>query len=170
MKSKITHLRKNFPLLLKLSLALLYFAFHILVSRPVRTTIFSLQVNPNLVQKVEQHPLFSFHTLDTRLFYIEYNQKDDHKIWHYKVPFGSFFLFGMLGLILIGAHKNMFFILILAHTLIFLITWLIFTTDILANPYLLNIPDFLSRYMAPLSALGIIPLAFMTKRGMRFEK
>ncbi|MFA5670042.1 MAG: hypothetical protein WC967_12410 [Balneolaceae bacterium] len=163
MKSKITRLRKNCPLLFKLSLVLLYIVFHILVSRPVRTTIFSLQITPSLVEKVEQHPSFSFPQLGPRYFYIEYIDQNIQNIWRYTVPFGSFFLFGMVGLILMGAHKNMFLILILAHTLIFLITWLVFATDLLSNPYLLNIPDFLSRYIAPLSALGVIPLALMTK-------
>lgn len=150
--------------LIKAALISVYVLFHIFLLRPVRTAIFQYQVNEVFVESITESEELSFEKLDIRLAVFEYQKDDVKKLFFYKVPFGSFFFLGIIGLILVGSDGKLFGILISAHGLILLGSLVIFSMDIVQNLMLLHILDFLSTYLAPLSALGVIPLSLFYKR------
>lgn len=148
----------------KITLITLYLLFHLFVMRDVRTWMFSSQFDADLIERVENSTNLRFEILDIRLVYFEYEKDDFHKFWHYKVPFGSFFLIGMVGLIVLNARRHYYFILIGIHVLVLLICSIIFMMDIAQYYQLLIITDLLSRYLIPLCSIGIIPLAFLERK------
>lgn len=148
----------------KIILIVLYVAVHFLIMRDVRTTAFSLQINALAEGGIEQVDNTTISKLGTRLIYFEYESQDFEKIWTYKLPFGFFFFLGIIGLILIGANKNYYFILIGIHLLISLIGALIFTFLVYKSAWMLAVSDLLSRYLIPLSSIAIIPLSLIEKR------
>ncbi|MBO6587217.1 MAG: hypothetical protein JJ953_13995 [Gracilimonas sp.] len=150
--------------LIKAVLIAAYVLFHIYLLRPVRTAIFQYQVDEKLVESVQESQYLSFQKLDTRLAVFEYSEGNSEKLFFYKVPFGSFFFLGMIGLILIGADKKFFIVLISAHSVILISASFVLMVDIVQNLSALHILDFLSTYLAPLSALGVIPLSLFYKR------
>ncbi|WP_428236168.1 hypothetical protein [Gracilimonas sp.] len=150
--------------LIKAVLIAAYVLFHIYLLRPVRIVVFQYQVDENLVETVQKSQYISFQKLDTRLAVFEYSEGNSEKLFFYKVPFGSFFFLGMIGLILIGADKKFFIVLISAHSVILISASFALMIDIVQNLSALHILDFLSTYLAPLSALGVIPLSLFYKR------
>ncbi|MEQ8523494.1 hypothetical protein [Gracilimonas sp.] len=150
--------------LIKAGLISAYVLFHIYLLRPVRTAVFQFQVDEDFIESINESEGLSFQKLDIRLAVFEYTKDDVEKLFFYKVPFGSFFFLGIIGLILIGADAKFFGILISAHGFILLWSLIIFSMDIAQNLMLLHILDFLSTYLAPLSALGVIPLSLYYKR------
>lgn len=155
---------------LKTAALLVYLLIHTQLVRPVRTFLFSKQLSADVVHRVNASSEFSFYNLETRLVYIDYTKDDYHKIWFYRIPFGAFFLTGIAGLILTGAGHRFYLYLIAAHLAIALLSWLVFAADFIHTPELLSIPDFLSRYAAPVISLAIIPLARMAGRQHRIPE
>lgn len=147
--------------LIKAGVITAYVLFHIYLIRPVRTAIFQQQVDDDMIHSVQENEHMAFQKLDTRLVVFEYAEGDVQKLFFYKVPFGSWFFVGMIGLILIGADKKYFVILIAAHAYILLSSAILFSMDVTSSILLLHLLDFLSTYLAPLSALGIIPLSLL---------
>lgn len=164
MKAKIAHIKQKTPWLYKTILVVLFILFHFTISRSLRTAIFQFQVPASLIENIENDAQLKIYDLSARLIYIELDSKEYHRVWSYKFPFGQFFLFGMLGLLIIGADKIMYYILIGSHFIIVLLSSIVFRLDVVQNWNLLNIPDFLSIYLAPLSAFGVVTLAFMYKK------
>lgn len=150
--------------LIKAVLISAYVLFHIYLLQPVRTAIFQYQIDENLIESVQKSQYISFQKLDTRLAVFEYSEGNSEKLFFYKVPFGSFFFLGMIGLILIGADKKFFIVLISTHGVILISASFVLMVDIVQNLSALHILDFLSTYLAPLSALGVIPLSLFYKR------
>ncbi len=155
--------------LIKAILIAAYVLFHLYLLRPVRTVIFHFQVDESLVESVQKSQHLSFQTLDTRLAVFNYSEGHTEKHFSYKVPFGHFFFLGMIGLILIGADKKLFIILFSAHGFILISASFILMMDITENLYTLQFLDFLSTYLAPLSALGVTPLSLFYKRLHHFS-
>ena len=150
--------------LIKAGLITAYVCIHIYLLRPVRTAIFEYQVHDKIFHAVQENKQMACQKLDTRLVVFKYNHDQSEKLFYYKVPFGSWFFIGMVGLILIGADKKYFAILIAAHALILLSSAIIFSMQVTSSIHLLHLLDFLSTYLAPLSALGVIPLSYYNKR------
>lgn len=148
-------------MLKKLIFVIIYALFHLLILREIRTALFSWQVNDEVIQNVDVNSHLLISNLDTRLVLFEYTKDDFHKFWNYKVPFGSFFFIGMIGLILLGAGKKYFLYLIGIHAFVLLTGTLIFRIDMMQHFRLLIITDLLSRYLIPLCSLGMIPLALI---------
>jgi hypothetical protein len=155
---------KHNKYLIRAGLITAYVLFHIYLLRPVRTAIFQYQVNEKVIDAVQTSNILSFQKLDTRLVVFEYSKDNTEKLFSYKVPFGYFFFLGIIGLILIGADKTYFIVLISAHGFILIVASTIFLMNIIHNPGMLHVLDFLSTYLAPLSALGITPLSLYYKR------
>ncbi len=164
MKNKIAKIREQNPWIYKILLIVVFVAFHFTISRGIRTALFKVQVPEQLIERIENNNVFHIQELSTRLIYIELDYNQYHREWKYKLPFGQFFLFGILGLIIIGADKVMYYLLIGAHAIIVLLSGIVFRMDVINNYYLLNVPDFLSIYLAPLSAFGVVTLAYMYKK------
>lgn len=148
----------------------IYIVFHLFVLREVRTSLFEFQTDALVHQNITDVENLSVNKLGTRLIYLEYQSDDFEKIWHYKFPFGFFFLLGMIGLILIGSNKNFYLVLIVIHLFTAIIASLVFSFFIFQSAWWLTVCDMLSRYFIPLSSIGIIPLSLLDKRNLLHER
>tara|TARA_R110000868_G_scaffold383578_10_gene650735 strand:- start:7977 stop:8465 length:489 start_codon:yes stop_codon:yes gene_type:complete len=93
---------------------------------------------------------------------LEVKENNGHG-WQYKMPFGSFFLFAILGLILLGANRKDYTILSLIHIIGGIISFLFVLLGINIGVKFLIIPDLLSRYLIPVSSLGFVALTYLQK-------
>lgn len=150
--------------LIKVVLIITYVLFHIYLLRPVRTYIFQHQVDNEMIESVQSSQSLSFQKLDTRLAVFKYSTGNTEKFFPYKIPFGHFFFLGIIGLILFGAENKLLVLLIAAHGFILIAATVIFWMDPILYPWMFHMLDFLSTYLAPLSALGVIPLALYHRR------
>lgn len=148
----------------------IYILFHLFVLREVRTPLFGLQTDSLVKENITEVEHVSVSDLGTRLIYLEYKNDEFQKIWHYKFPFGFFFLLGMIGLIIIGSNKNFYLILIVIHLFTAIIASLVFSFFIFQSVWWLTVCDMLSRYFIPLSSIGIIPLSLLDKRNLLHER
>lgn len=148
----------------------LYIMFHLFVLREVRTSFFEVQTKYLVEEGISSIETISVNGLGARLIYLEYHADDFKKIWHYKFPFGFFFLLGMIGLILLGADKNFYLIIIGVHLIVTIMCTLIFSYLIYQNVWWLAVSDMLSRYFIPLSSIGIIPLSLLFKNELAHER
>ncbi|MGN8226117.1 hypothetical protein [Gracilimonas sp. BCB1] len=117
-----------------------------------------------MIESVQSSQDLSLQKLDTRLAVFKYSKGNTVKLFSYKIPFGYFFFLGIIGLILIGAENKFFVVLITAHGFVLFISTLIFWMNPAQHPWMFHVLDFLSTYLAPLSALGVIPLALYHRR------
>ena len=150
--------------LIKAGLISIYVLFHIYLLNPARTAIFQSHVNNYLIENVENSKNLSFKKLSFRSMVIIYNHQNTSKELSYKIPFGSYFLLGIIGLIIFSAKRNFFVILISAHTLFLTIFFVTLTLDINQNPNLLFISDYLSSYVSPFLSLGITPISIVHRK------
>ncbi|WP_395078696.1 LPXTG cell wall anchor domain-containing protein [Gracilimonas sp.] len=67
-------------------------------------------------------------------------------------------------MILTGDNKNYYFTLIGIHLLVTLTAVLVFTHLVYKSVWMLAVCDLLSRYIIPLSSIGIIPLSLLENR------
>lgn len=148
----------------KIVLVILYVLFHIFILRGIRTALFTFQVESQLIQQVEKIENLSVFELQQRMIFLTYEKPGYTKEWEYKFPFGYFFLIAITGLILIGADKKFYMILIGIHLGSVILTSIIFAVSMYFSTWLLIVCDLLSGYLVPLSSLGIVPLAFLEKR------
>lgn len=87
----------------------------------------------------------------------------------YKIPFGLFFLLPLIGLVILGTLRQDFFVLISIHLLGGIISFLALIYAIPEHPYVLIIPDMLSRYLIPLLSLGLVALSYLQKKNSTDE-
>lgn len=139
----------------------LYILFHLFILREVRTGLFNLQMRGAQLDKVEQIPDLYIMNLHTRLIYFEYESDDYHKVWHYKMQFGMFFLIAMIALIAIEAGWRYYLILIGTHFAVMIISSVILIFGIHQNVMFLSISDLLSRYFIPFCSIGIASFAYL---------
>lgn len=84
--------------------------------------------------------------------------------WQYKIPFGSFFLLAVIGLILIDANGKEYATLASIHIIGGLISFLFVLMGINIWINFLIIPDLLGRYLIPISSLGYVALSYVQKK------
>jgi hypothetical protein len=154
----------------KAVLVSIYILFHLFILREVRTSFFGFQADALVYENTTDIENLSVNKLGSRLIYLEYQSDDFQKVWHYKFPFGFFFLLGMVGLILIGSNKNFYLILTAIHLIVAIIAGFIFYYLIDQSVWWLAVCDMLSRYFIPLASIGIIPLSFLEKRNLLHEE
>jgi hypothetical protein len=150
--------------LIKVLLIALYSLFHIYILRDVRNYIFEYQVSEKFIQNISDSDELSFQKLDTRLFYINYSSSDTQITWRYKVPFGSYFFLGIIGLILIGASFKYFYVFFSSHGGLLILSILLLKLNLETHLWPLVVIDFSSHYLIPLISIGIIPIAFSKMR------
>ena len=81
--------------------------------------------------------------------------------WQYKMPFGSFFLFSLIGLVFIKAKRKSFLILISFHFIGGLLSTLFVWIGIHGFTNALIFTDFISRYLLPIGSLGLVALTLV---------
>ncbi len=84
--------------------------------------------------------------------------------WQYKIPFGSFFLFSMIGLIIIDSKRKHYYILTSIHLIGGVISFSFFVLGINTFTQFLVIPDIISRYLLPVCSLGVVALSYLEKK------
>lgn len=105
-----------------------------------------------------------FYSQSSVSFTFEYNANTEFTKKMYKIPFGMFFLFSMIGLIMLGSRKEAFYILIVIHFLGGIISFLALIYSVPDHPYYLVIPDMIGRYLIPLLSLGLVALSYLQKK------
>lgn len=95
--------------------------------------------------------------------FYELNTESGHG-WQYKIPYGSFFLFAIIGLISIGASMKDYWILILIHLFAGIISFSFVLMGIHFWVKLLMISDLLTRYLLPISSMGFVALIYLQQR------
>ncbi len=147
--------------LLVISFVLIYF----LGVREVRKVVHNIhlgtvlptqlgQINNQIDFESQSSVSFTFHKLGT---------EKSHG-WQYKMPFGSFFLFGTIGLILLGASRKDFGILSAIHIVGGVVSFIFVLIGVHGWVNFLIIPDILSRYLIPVSSLGFVALTYVQKK------
>lgn len=84
--------------------------------------------------------------------------------WVFKLPFGMFFLFGCIGLVLVDSKRKDFLILVSIHLIGGIISTAFMWIGINSSSSLLIIPDALSRYFIPLCSLGLVALVYIQNK------
>lgn len=112
------------------------------------------QINNQLEFESQSSVSFTFHKLGT---------EKGHG-WQYKMPFGSFFLFGTIGLILSGTNRKEFGILSAIHVVGGVVSFTFVFIGLQGWANFLIIPDLLSRYLIPVSSLGFVALTYVQKK------
>jgi hypothetical protein len=82
------------------------------------------------------------------------------KAWQFRMPFDSYWLFGTLGLILLGARKENYVALIAIHLTTGLLNVLFVIIGLIGYDFLLISVDFICRYLIPLASLGYVSIVF----------
>lgn len=154
----------------KAGFIVLYISIHFLIVRPVRTQMFLLQTRGIDRGDIEQLHDVSVQKMDVRLIYFEFKLKDHQKILHYKIPFGFFFLIGIIGLILADAKKEEFLFLIAVHGGVTILATLILWYGVYVFSWTLFVLDLISRYLVPMTSIGLIPIAFLEKYKLDNER
>lgn len=86
--------------------------------------------------------------------------KEYGKGWQFKIPFGSFFLFGVIGLLIMGVDKIPFLYLSGFHFLSGLLSTILVMLAINYSMSLFIIVDFISRYLLPLGSFGYVAFLY----------
>lgn len=87
--------------------------------------------------------------------------------WQYKMPFGSFFLFAMIGLIAIKSGKSGYLQLIGLHLAGFIIATIAVWVALKGVTNAMVITDFISRYLVPVGSLGLVAITYMQMKNER---
>ncbi len=156
------------PLLKKLLLFIVIVAIYFLGVRKVRSAIHDVHLGsilPNTYGLVEEDSNIAFFAQSSVGFTFYEQSEESSYNWQYKIPFGSFFLFSVLGLVLVGAGKNEYLILAGIHVISGLISFFFLAIGINFYHNFLLVPDLLSRYLVPLCSLGLVGLAYLKKTG-----
>ncbi|MBO6792736.1 MAG: hypothetical protein JJ895_02405 [Balneolaceae bacterium] len=82
------------------------------------------------------------------------------KGWQFKIPFGSFFLFSVIGLVLIGVDHIPYIVLSGFHFMMGILTLILVCLAINYTSSLLIIVDFISRYLLPLGSFGYVAFVY----------
>lgn len=105
----------------------------------------------------------AFYSQSSVSFTIYDTIKNNHG-WQYKMPFGSFFLFSIIGLIAIKSGKEAFFQLIGLHVIGFLIATITLFIGLKSAAQAFIVTDFISRYLIPVGSLGLVAISLMKKK------
>ncbi|MDZ7807891.1 MAG: hypothetical protein U5K71_12365 [Gracilimonas sp.] len=144
----------------------LYLAFHLLILSEARTSLFKYQIGGIREYAVNSNSELTINRIDTRIIDFDYPKKIDsaEKVWTYKIPFGFFFLLGIIGMILVGSDRRYYIVLLTAHFVVLLLASLVFYLSINVNTWLLVINDLLTRYFIPVISIGAVAFALLEKR------
>lgn len=156
------------PLLKKLLLFIVIVLIYFLGIRNLRAVVHDLHfgsVLPDTYGLVGESTNLTFYSQSTVSYTFVYQPDETEYIWIYKIPFDSFFLFAMLGLVFLNAKKDDYLILTGIHFTSGLISLLFLVLGIHFQHYLLLVPDLLSRYLVPLCSLGMVGLAYLKNKG-----
>ncbi|HCD53570.1 MAG TPA: hypothetical protein DEQ34_14065 [Balneolaceae bacterium] len=96
-------------------------------------------------------------------FTLAESMEADHG-WQYKMPFGSFFLFSILGLVFVGGKSSDYGVLALIHVTGFVLSTLFVWIGLRAGNGFFVVPDMLSRYLVPLASLGLVALVYLRQK------
>lgn len=78
--------------------------------------------------------------------------------WQFRMPFDSYWLFGTIVLVLIGASKMEYVILSVVHLTTGIFTGLLVAIGLSGNDIFLITTDFICRYLIPLVSLGYVAI------------
>lgn len=150
----------------KLILVSIYLIFHFYILSDVRTHLFEFQTNGVVDYYTSQSTVTTIERIDTRIIDFNYpeSRNTTEKVWTYKIPFGFFFMLGMLGLLMIGSGKKYYLVLLTTHFVVLLTGSLVFYLSINVNTWLLAINDLLTRYINPLISIGVVAFALIEKK------
>ena len=102
----------------------------------------------------------SFYAQTSVSFTITDSSKQNHKGWQFKVPFGSFFLFAVIGLLIIDGSLRTIYVLSGFHLSMGILSVLLVYLGINHVTQLLIIVDFVSRYLLPLGSFGYVAFVY----------
>lgn len=86
-----------------------------------------------------------------------------------RVPFGNFFLIGIIGLILAGARKNFFMYEIYNQVFCLFFIWISLLLSKAISINFLTLADFISVYLNPLISIGIITIYLTNYRNREIK-
>lgn len=160
------------PYLKKIILISLYLFLHFLVMSDVRTALFQYQVSEVKTYFSTKDSGTTINRVDTRIIDFDYPIAGEatDKVWTYKIPFGFFFLLGILGLIIIGSDRKYYVVLLSTHFVVLLMGSLVFYLAINVNTWLLAINDLLTRYFIPMVSISVVAFALLEKRNRIYER
>ena len=149
--------------LFKKVLLIVFFIFvYFLGIRSVRESIVAIQ-RDSIIELVSEKQELTVE-LQSVSFKFDFHRDGFDKELTSKLSFGMFFLFAVIGFIVIDTPSRMYYILLGIHligaVLVTSFTWI----SLKSNPLLLTIPDFLSRYLIPLSSFGLVALSYLQKK------
>ncbi len=156
------------PLLKKFLLIIIVVAIYFIGVRKLRAAIHDLHLGsilPTSYGVIDEDSEVTFFAQSSVSYTFYYQSDEANYIWMYKIPFGSFFLFAVLGLILVNAKKNDYLILVGIHLISGLIALLFLILGLNLQKYFLIIPDLLSRYLVPLCSLGMVGYTYLKNNG-----
>lgn len=150
----------------KFILISLYLLLHFLILTDVRTALFEYQISGVRTYYSTHDSVVTINRIDTRIIDFNYpeSNKTTEKVWSYKIPFGFFFLLGIIGLIIVGSDKKYYLVLLLTHFVVLLSGSLVFYLSINVNTWLLAISDLLTRYFTPAVSISVVAFALLEKR------
>ncbi len=108
------------------------------------------QINEDYSYISESSVSFTIYTIDDT----------QSKAWQFRMPFDSYWLFGTLGLILLGAKKENYVALIAIHLTTGVLNVLFVVIGLKGYDFLLISVDFICRYLIPLASLGYVSIVF----------
>jgi len=144
----------------------LYLIFHFFVISDVRTHVFEFQIIEVQTYYNSPNSEINIDRIHTRIIDFDYpdKEKGTEKVWTYKIPFGFFFLLGILGLLTVGSNRKYYIVLLVTHLVVLLAGSLVFYLSINVNTWLLAINDLLTRYINPMISIGVVAFALLEKR------
>jgi len=143
----------------KAGLAAAVVVIYFFVIREVRQEVHNFYMGtvlPDEHGEINDH--YSFYSQSSVSFTICSECTEYGKGWLFKVPFGSFWLFGAFALVLISAKRESYLILSAIHLSAGVVTFLFVLIGQNGFDILMIGTDFISRYLLPLFSLGYVAL------------
>lgn len=143
----------------KVGLAAAVIVIYFLGIREVRQEVHDFYMGTILPEEYgEINNQYSFYSQSSVSFTICSECSEYGKGWLFKVPFGSFWLFGAFALVLISAKRESYLILSAIHLSAGILTFLFVLIGKNGFDVLMIGTDFISRYLLPLFSLGYVAL------------
>ncbi len=133
--------------------------FQLTVSREIRSHLFE-----TIISKNNTYSNYGYHerilpiNIGKRVATLQVYFNESSKNVSVKLPFGMYFIFGILVMIMTGAKNTYYKYMVSVHAIIFLVLIPTIYAGLYFYPTLLLIVDFMSRYMIPLISLGIVAI------------
>lgn len=102
----------------------------------------------------------SFYAQSSVSFTLVDLKAENHKGWQFKIPFGSFYLFAVIGLLFLQSDKKTYALLSGFHLLMGVTTVILVVIGIKFSTALLIVVDFISRYLLPLGSFGYVAFLY----------